>query len=314
MIADMKHSVPGDESSNEVMTFALGNIGNSRHITHNNFVNEAFENDADNIQIKPSPTDADHFTVPPIAIPGNLGTNETTNGDKETKKKEKEFTYGCFFIRSKCMQKIFNRPLFFVLMLCLGAFTQGFVVTGITFSSITSLEKQFGLKSTEPGLYSTSYDAAYGICCLFVGYFGHVHKPKWIGLGMILMTVASFIYTLPKYMYGSYIAKLDIVQDVCNITNTDELNCEGETHWYYRFFFFLANILLGVGAIPLATLGTAHIYEVTEAAKSGIYMAFFYASAVVGPGIGFIIMLPILNTWVDIEKVRYRFSLKSNLT
>jgi len=256
------------------------------------YINPVFKGDENSYQLRPTLTDQN-----------NIEQDNTTSEQNNTKKvKIEKLEYGWGCITNKYIKKL-NTPLFFLIILCLAALAQGLVVTGIAFTVITSIEKQFGLTSTEVGLFGTSYDIAYGICCLFVGYVGHRHKPRWIALGGLLMAVAAFVFTIPKYIYGPYLEG-DMNQEYCRTFGNTTLpeECEGTTDWYNKFFFFLSNILMGIGAIPLATLGTAHLDEIAVPSQSGLYIAFFYASAVVGPGLGFIIGLPILETWVDIEK------------
>ncbi|XP_002169449.1 solute carrier organic anion transporter family member 4C1 isoform X1 [Hydra vulgaris] len=199
-----------------------------------------------------------------------------------------------------------NKPSFLIAALCICSFSQGLVVTGITFTTITSIEKQFGLKSTESGLLlSVTYDAAYGICCLFVSYIGHNHKPRFIGLGMLVMACGCFIISIPEYLVGSYTAGIQISTDFCQISSNytiPETNCNDGTLWYYKGLFALGFVLMGVGATPLYTLAPAHIEEVTHRGQGSLYLGIYYAAAVLGPAVGFIIGLPILNTWVDIKQ------------
>ena len=52
----------------------------------------------------------------------------------------------------------------------------------------------------------------------------------------------------------------------------------------------------------LYVLGPAHLDEITDRGKNGLYVGIYYAAAAVGPALGFIIGLPILNTWVDLKQ------------
>jgi len=214
----------------------------------------------------------------------------------------KNSKYGWSFLTNKFLQR-FNKPIYFLIVLCLAGIAQGLVVTGVSFTVITSIEKQFGLKSTEVGLFGTIYDIAYGSCCVFVGYIGHKHKPRWLGFGLLLMAIGALIFTIPKYLIGPYIAGVERDSDFCTTGNLfGDTNCQNSSNWYYRGLFYLAELIMGIGATPIYTLGPAHIDEITDRGQGSLYLAVFYAACAFGPGIGFIIGLPILNTWVDVTQ------------
>ncbi|XP_047145428.1 solute carrier organic anion transporter family member 4C1 [Hydra vulgaris] len=215
------------------------------------------------------------------------------------------YKYGWGRFSGSSLQKL-NKPSFLIVVLCICSLSQGLVITGVTFTAITSIEKQYGLKSTESGLLlSVTYDAAYGICCLFVSYIGHNHKPRFIAAGMLVMACGCFITTIPKYIVGSYTAGVQISTDFCQISSNytiPQTTCSEGTLWYYKGLFALGFVLMGIGATPLYTLAPAHIEEVTHRGQGSLYLGIYYAAAVIGPAVGFIIGLPILNTWVDIKQ------------
>lgn len=214
------------------------------------------------------------------------------------------YRYGWLWLDSKFLQR-FNKPVYFLVTMVLAGITQGLVVTGVGFTVITSIEKQFGFKSTEVGLFGTAYDTAYGICCVFVGYIGHVHKPRWLGFGLLLMATGALVASTPKFIIGSYNVGFERFSDFCHLSNTTagDTKCESSSEWYYMFLFILGNILMGIGATPLYTLGPAHIDEITERGQGSLYLGVYYAAAAVGPALGFIIGMPILDTWVDVTQV-----------
>ena len=208
--------------------------------------------------------------------------------------------------RSFQMCNIFNKLACFLFFLCLSGIAQGLIVTGSTHIVLTSIEKQFGLKSSEVALFGTAYNTAYGICCVFVGYLGHSHKPRCLGWGMLLMAIGAVLLSVPKYIIGTYRAGLEQTSDFCSnttLTGTAQLACRAPKEWYYEFIFVVGNILLGIGATPLYTLAPAHIDEVSSRAQGSLYMGIYYAACGIGPALGYIIGMPILDKWVDLEQV-----------
>lgn len=64
-------------------------------------------------------------------------------------------------------------------------------------------------------------------------------------------------------------------------------------------FFFVGNILVGVGAAPLFTIGTAYLDDIVHPKYVTIHLGLMYASAVVGPAIGYGLGGVFLSIYVD---------------
>lgn len=64
-------------------------------------------------------------------------------------------------------------------------------------------------------------------------------------------------------------------------------------------FFFLGNILIGTGAAPLFTIGTAYLDDIVSPKYVSIYLGIFYTFTVVGPALGFGLGGLFLSIYVD---------------
>lgn len=90
-------------------------------------------------------------------------------------------------------------------MVCYVVVMQGMVINGFVSVVISTIEKRFDLTSTETGLIASGYDIACVICLLPISYFGGVaHKPRWIGTGVFLLSLGSFLFALPHFTVGHY--------------------------------------------------------------------------------------------------------------
>ena len=83
-------------------------------------------------------------------------------------------------------------------------------------------------------------------------------------------------------------AGVDFSSD-CNSTNSS----------FALAFFFIGNILIGVGAAPLFTVGTAYLDDIIRPKYISFTFGFVYMFAVVGPALGFGLGAVFLNTYVD---------------
>ena len=235
-------------------------------------------------------------------------SDEPPSPNRDSKKPFKSLKYGWGRVTPKFL-KFMNKPVVFIILLSNAGEAQGLVVTGVSFTILTSIEKQFGFSSSHVGLFGTVYDGGFGVLCVVVGFLGHRNKPRWIGAGMIVMAAGAVLLSVPKYIIGGYHAGIQRDTDFCRYTQglTYIPECGGSSPWYYTMIFLGGNIIMGIGATPLYVLGPAHIDEITTRGQNGLYNGVFAMSAALGPAIGFIIGLPILNTWVDIEEVSLRF-------
>lgn len=93
----------------------------------------------------------------------------------------------------------------------------GLLVNGCINVVITTIEKRFGLRSSQTGLVASGYDISSFICLVPVTYFGgraNASKPKWISIGMIMMGLGSIVFSLPHFIVGSYRAT-SVEANVC---------------------------------------------------------------------------------------------------
>lgn len=162
----------------------------------------------------------------------------------------------------------------------------GLVINGFINVVITTIERRFGLRSTATGLVASGYDIASFICLVPVTYFGGrlgASKPKWLGLGVIVMGIGSAVFALPHFIVGQYRAS-SADSNVCfvdgrmgNGTEACGVSVENggsgtENLSWNVWFFFVAQLLHGAGASPLYTLGVTYIDENVSKKMSSVYL------------------------------------------
>lgn len=97
----------------------------------------------------------------------------------------------------------------------------GAVVNGILHLVIPTIERRFNLRSVKSGLVSGGFDIASLISLIPVTYLGgrpNASKPRWIGVGIIIMGMGSLIFAMPHFIKkGSYIdGTLEDGKTLCN--------------------------------------------------------------------------------------------------
>ncbi|XP_064481005.1 solute carrier organic anion transporter family member 4A1-like isoform X1 [Ornithodoros turicata] len=191
-------------------------------------------------------------------------------------------------------------PRCYLVFLCILGMTQGFVVNGLVSVVTPTLEKRFQLRGIEVGIIQSMFNIASCIMMVPVSYIGGVqHKPAIIGVGAIILSAGSMLFSLPHFVAPRYrVEKADSasvcpnpLQDICK-RNIGGLN-------WFKYFFMVGHALHGVGSSPFFTLGVAYLDENTPTQKSSLYMGIFYATSVLGPALGFILGGYFLSLYTD---------------
>ena len=230
---------------------------------------------------------------------------------------------GWLRLRPKFLQFL-AKPKWFLIFQCGLVLTQGMIVTGMAGVVISSIEKRFFLKSKEVGALTACYDVAAACMAIVVSYYGHSHKPRWLGFGAAILGIGCFCFALPHLLVGNYAVGMRETSDLC-FQNTTGINADLWIHkitcksaaWYNIFVFVIAECLIGFGATPVYILGTAYIDENVPHTTSGMYLGIMYAIATTGPAIGYLLGGQFLTIYVDVTQVRivwFKYSASAHKT
>lgn len=202
----------------------------------------------------------------------------------------------------------FRSPIAVLICLCIASGLQGFIVNGLIPVVLSSLEVRFGLSSTDSGIIPSTYDTAVVVFLIPISYFGGVgHKPRWLGLGVLIMGLGAFLFSFPHFVTPEYVdAEINgVSQYSCNLNNTktdDDCSKSFTSLNNFKYLFYFANFLHGVGAAPLFTLGVTYLDENLTVEKSSMYMGIFYSTSLLGPAIGYLLGGHFLSYHTDVNR------------
>jgi len=117
------------------------------------------------------------------------------------------------------------------------------------------------------------------------------------------MGAGSMVFSLPHFATGEYL-ELGSTQQACGAGNgtacsaaTDGSGSSDVSR--YLYVFLLAQVLHGIGAAPLWSLGIAYIDANVKKKLVSMFLGIYYTMALVGPAIGFLGGSTILNVHTD---------------
>lgn len=215
---------------------------------------------------------------------------------------------------------MFRNIKFFVLCHSILQLAQ-LMISGYLKSSISTVEKRFGLSSQTSGLLAAFNEVGNISLILFVSYFGsRVHRPRMIGCGALLVAVAGLLMALPHFISEPYRydhsspedRSQDFEASLCLPTTTAPASalsndsCSSHTeakHLTMVGIMFTAQTLLGIGVVPIQPFGISYIDDFAHHSNSPLYLGILFAVTMMGPGLAYGLGSLMLRLYVDIDRM-----------
>nr|XP_026695031.1 solute carrier organic anion transporter family member 4C1-like [Ciona intestinalis] len=225
--------------------------------------------------------------------------------------KEGEYSFLCW---KPAFLKCCNNAKCFLFVYSLFSMVAGTMIGGITNTNISTLERRFGLSSSQSALVVVAYDAAFCVLTVFVTYFGATsNRPRIVGFGSAIFGLGALVYALPHFISPLYEFGDASLSNSCDPSSTTS-SCATPSVDLNKFMFVLlvGQLLLGCGTTPLYTLGFTYIEDSVPKNSAPVYLGLANAAALFGPAIGFSCGGYILNSYyVDIVQLSNSTTLTS---
>ncbi|XP_053297617.1 solute carrier organic anion transporter family member 2B1 isoform X1 [Pleuronectes platessa] len=214
-------------------------------------------------------------------------------------------------------QGVFHSIKFFVLCHSLLQLAQ-LLVSGYMKSSISTIERRYGLSSQKSGLLAAFNEVGNTMLIVFVSFLGsRVHRPRFIGGGALLAGLASLMMALPHFLSGPYdyssstSSASSLNSSLCQSTNvfstsSSNQSCsrqQSPTQERVYPLLLLAQLLLGVASVPIQPFGISYIDDYASKRNAPLYLGILLAVTSIGPALGFITSSQMLRLYVDFDKL-----------
>lgn len=241
---------------------------------------------------------------------------------EEEEEVDESMQCGIGALRPSCLQHLANKKIFLAVF-CLASVLQGIYYTYFV-SVLTTIEKLFQIPSKTTGfIMSATEMGQIGGALLLTYYGGHGHRPKWIACGMLLFAVASFLCSLPHFLYGSQLSRsLNLRNhnssfadpELCypNVTTVppqssmfmsttsstaasdgvcldDDPEKQNHITSIVLGIFFISLLFIGIGSTAVYTLGIPYIDDNVANRDSPMYFAITIGVRIIGPVFGFLL-------------------------
>ncbi|XP_039601648.1 solute carrier organic anion transporter family member 2B1 [Polypterus senegalus] len=170
-------------------------------------------------------------------------------------------------------------------------------------SSISTIEKRYGLSSQTSGLLASFNEVGNTILIVFVSFFGsRVHRPRFIGGGALIASIAGFLMALPHLVTGHY----EYDRSFTNVpqNQSDPKNGMENERQTVLAIMFIGQLLLGIGGVPIQPFGISYIDDYASERNSPLYIGILFSITVLGPALAFMLGSVMLRFYVDIDKFK----------
>lgn len=186
-------------------------------------------------------------------------------------------------------------PLFYFILWCGCITAQSMVVSGFLNVVLSTIQVEFQMSSAKAAMFPSNYDIAVAVSVLLVSHFGSSHKPRTLGVGMILLGTGSLLFALSHFIFSNdnLVKQSDSEKlYLCNEGSPDDIsNCSGEEIGNPGAYYLLTigSVLIGFGASPVYTAGTTYCDEIFPPNKVSLYFGISYGIGAVAPALGYIL-------------------------
>ncbi|XP_068242675.1 solute carrier organic anion transporter family member 74D-like [Palaemon carinicauda] len=239
-----------------------------------------------------------------------------------TEEEQKSIECGLGFFRPRWL-KIFARKEVLVFVFSLANVVQGMYFS-YTVAVISTLEKRFKLNSLQIGIVLAGNDISAVLFAPFLGYYlNSRHRPRWLGLGILMTSVSCFMTAFPHFIYGpgeglneeffdsegvhKNISESHPVtenDDLCELKSKDPCSQPDDDEKVTGpalgalIFIFISQFNTGISMSIFFSIGISYLDDNVSKKTTSVYYSAFLLLKTLGPVLGFLLGGKCLEYWI----------------
>uniref|UniRef100_A0AAG5DEJ1 Solute carrier organic anion transporter family member n=1 Tax=Anopheles atroparvus TaxID=41427 RepID=A0AAG5DEJ1_ANOAO len=232
----------------------------------------------------------------------------------------RDTTCGLWIFKGPLLQRFANKKVYVFMYGVVGCV---FSATYAYFNgTITTLEKRYKIPSKNTGIISVGNDISALLLSAILSYYaGKGHRPRWIAVGLLMITAFCWLTALPHLLYGPGEAALSLTTEygatydanqtmevleaqkaktLCRTNATRGAECEKEEgNMAPQIVLFLAQFISGIGSSLYYTLGVSYMDDNIKKSKTPALVSVSYFLRMLGPAIGYALASYFLKLYIS---------------
>ncbi|XP_034102050.1 solute carrier organic anion transporter family member 74D-like [Drosophila albomicans] len=227
---------------------------------------------------------------------------------------DKDTSGGFWIFKGPTLQRLATGTIFVTVF----GITSCFMAMSFAYfnSTMTTLEKRYKIPTKVLGVLSTGNDISAMFSSIIIGYYlRNVHRPRWMGLGFLIITVFCIMNASLHFLYGAGEDALKLTHEFGNqnmtgnstsslsssqLCTSEKTNCHMDIEsWSPIIILFVAQLILGIGAGMVIIVGVAYMDDNTAKSKAPAMLTLSTFLRMMGPSAGYLLSSQCLKLYID---------------
>ncbi|XP_020806566.1 solute carrier organic anion transporter family member 2A1 [Drosophila serrata] len=240
-------------------------------------------------------------------------------GGDEAKRPEEldpsDITCGFSIFKGPALQRFATAHMFVIIY----GIASCFLAMAFTYftGTITTMEKRFNIPSKISGLITVGNDISTVFSSALLSYYASKgHRPRWVALGLLIITLFCVLMLTPHFFYGpgeealrltEEYGSMEFVNTTLNSTHKDDSLChekdskciENTADYKPIILFFIAQFIGGIGCSLFYAPGLSYMDDNLSNAKTPRMLSMSTFLRMLGPAMGFSMVSLCLRLYID---------------
>ncbi len=169
-------------------------------------------------------------------------------------------------------------------------------------SVLSTIEQRYGFSYTWAAFIPVTQDITNVVIVSAISYYGGKgNKQRWLGVSLLCMGAGALLTGLIQFMGVPYQSAGAANGDPLCLQQVPPSDCRSDDEYYHTVYplFIIGQFLISIGGTTLYCLVPTSLADAVPPEQLPLYVGGIFASAAVGPAIGFLMAGSFLDSWVD---------------